>query len=801
VSSHPPPSGTPSTGSPSSGRELENALLAIRGLAGRQYEVLGPLGRDRRNVLAFLAREPDRDRLVVLMQGRPGADQYAPAALEVFDQLDSSVPPPAGSCPVCRTPFAGWSPKCPKCAADLVGGAGEATTGQTEQQVLDVVRSAAQGYEVLGFMRRAQGGGPVFFARDLLLGDLVVLRLEQENTPGRRPTYTASATRMMLEPPASVPSPPVAVRAIRGPATASGADTPAVPEERVCPHCGERFEPELRFCPRDGAALRTRTRPADLVGLVIAERYHILGKLGEGGMGLVYLAEHVRMGRRCAVKVMHAGLMHDADAVARFNREAANASRINHPNVAAIYDFGETPDNIVYLAMELVEGESLASIVAREGALPESRAVELGRQVAEAVNAAHELGIVHRDLKPDNIMVMRARDGRDIVKVVDFGIAKATQGERLDVTRTGFVIGTPDYMSPEQVLGDPLDPRSDIYSLGSILYEMLTGKRPFAGPSGEVSVRLRLTEPPPRPCQLRSGLSPELDEIVTKAMARSPEERFQNALALRDALQEVQRSSAPPLVTGPRSVTPAAPFPPPAAAQTPVSAPVPSDESLAAQALPAIGRRTPPRARRRAGWVVVLLLLLLLGGAGYWYSSRPYLQFTNHLAAPVRLTAGDDSARAVGPGETVSFPVARGGSLVVEWELVRPLWEDGQPLGEAMKGTTVVRRPRGTVIWRAGARDGESAYFAPLITNAASEPLRITVNAGLRGAALDCACVVAPGAIRVFIGYYRLFQNSTVQAAGATTAGQATFRDLGPQVTRADATVGLRFEDRDLRDR
>jgi eukaryotic-like serine/threonine-protein kinase len=797
VSSHPPSSGTPSTGSPSSGRELEKALQAIRGLAGRQYEVLGPLGRDRRNLFAFLAREPGRDRLVVLMQGGPGADRYAPATLEVFDQLDASIPPPVGSYPVCHTPFAGWGAKCPECGVDLAGGAGEATSGKSEQELLDLVRSVAPGYEVLGFMRRAEGGGPVYFARDLVRGELVALRLEQENAPGRRPTYTASATRMMLEPPTSVPSPPVAVRAIRGPATTpSGAEAPDGPEERICPQCGGRFDAEVRFCPRDGAALRTRARPADLIGLVIAERYHILGKLGEGGMGLVYLAEHVRMGRRCAVKVMHSALMHDADAVARFNREAANASRINHPNVAAIYDFGETPDNIVYLAMELVEGESLASIVARDGALLESRAVELGRQVAEAVNAAHELGIVHRDLKPDNIMVMRARDGRDIVKVVDFGIAKATQGERLDVTRTGFVIGTPDYMSPEQVLGDPLDPRSDIYSLGSILFEMLTGKRPFTGPSGEVSVRLRLTEAPPHPRQQRDGLSPELDEIVTKAMARLPEERFQNALQLRDALQEVQRSQAPPVVTGPRSVTPATPFPPPAVAQTAVTAPLPSGGSEVEQPVP--GDQSPPQVRRRGRGVLVLLVLLLLGGAGYWHATRPHLQFTNHLAAPVRLTTGGDSARAVAAGERVTFPVARGRSLVAEWELVRPLREDGQPLGEAMKGRTVVRRPRGTVIWRAGAREGESAYFAPLITNAATEPLRIMVNAELRGA-VDCGCVIAPGAIRLFIGYYRLFQNSTVRASGKTTAGQATFRDLGPQVTRVGGTVGLRFEDRDLR--
>ena len=339
----------------------------------------------------------------------------------------------------------------------------------------------------------------------------------------------------------AVPSPPGPIpaptphRTPIGDASLTGADV----GEKVCLQCGDVFGPEVRFCPRDGSALRPKARPESLVGQVIAERYHILGKLGEGGMGMVYLAEHVRMGRRCAVKVMNPILLHDPDSVSRFSREAANASRINHPNVAAIYDFGETADSIVYLAMELVEGESLAVTIERERALPERRAVDIGRQVAEALGAAHELGIVHRDLKPDNVMLVRSRAGHDLVKVVDFGIAKVTQGARQDVTRTGYVIGTPAYMSPEQILGENLDGRSDIYSLGCILYEMLTGARAFAGPSGEVSIHQRLTEPPPRPRRVRRDLSKKLDEIVTTLMARSPDQRFQSVGALRDALDAI----------------------------------------------------------------------------------------------------------------------------------------------------------------------------------------------------------------------------------------------------------------------
>jgi serine/threonine protein kinase len=258
-------------------------------------------------------------------------------------------------------------------------------------------------------------------------------------------------------------------------------------------------------------------------------------------MGAVYLAEHASMGRRCALKVIHPFLANDHEAVTRFEREAANASRINHPNVAAIYDFGETSEGMVYLTMELVEGDTLSSLLEREGALSPVRATELARQTAEALAAAHELGIVHRDLKPDNIMITRGFDG-EIVKVVDFGIAKVIHGARQTVTRTGFVVGTPAYMSPEQFLGEELDGRSDVFSLGCILYQMLTGQRAFGGSSGENSLGRRLKGRPPHPREVNPHLPKALDRLVTKALARAPEHRFQSALDLRDALCSVREA-------------------------------------------------------------------------------------------------------------------------------------------------------------------------------------------------------------------------------------------------------------------
>ena len=165
----------------------------------------------------------------------------------------------------------------------------------------------------------------------------------------------------------------------------------------------------------------------------------------------------------------------DADAITRFNREASNASRISHPNVAAVYDFGETSDGLIYLAMEFVDGPSLTTLIERHGALPPLRAADIVRQAADALAVAHDMGIVHRDLKPDNIMIAKTRDGSDLVKVVDFGIAKAAGNDAQKVTKTGLVVGTPEYMSPEQLAGDKLDGRSDIYSLGLVAFNMLTG--------------------------------------------------------------------------------------------------------------------------------------------------------------------------------------------------------------------------------------------------------------------------------------------------------------------------------------
>ena len=266
-----------------------------------------------------------------------------------------------------------------------------------------------------------------------------------------------------------------------------------------------------------------------MIGRLLADRYKVLRTIGEGGMGRVYLAEHVRMGRLSAVKVMSPALAPTAEAIGRFNREAANASRINQPNVAAIYDFGETEDGTLYLAMEYVEGETLSAVLRREGPFSPMRAAEITGQIADGLTAAHHLGIVHRDLKPDNILVTRSHDGREWVKIVDFGIAKTTQADaEQNVTSLGVAVGTPEFMSPEQIAGEQLDGRTDLYSLGLVLFNMLTGALPHPALTSKQSLVQRLTARPRTLADVRPNVAwpARLQVALDRALAPEPADRF-----------------------------------------------------------------------------------------------------------------------------------------------------------------------------------------------------------------------------------------------------------------------------------
>jgi serine/threonine-protein kinase len=309
---------------------------------------------------------------------------------------------------------------------------------------------------------------------------------------------------------------------------------------KVCPNCELAYGDDDFFCAVDGSPLRsTGAEPDNLVGTVIADRYRVEAILGEGGMGRVYRARHVRVPREAAIKVLRRALIADPYAVAAFNREARNAASVgDHPNVAAVYDFGETSDGLVFLAMEFIDGETLGRRLEREPVLPPGRAVEIVRQIGAGLTAAHELPepVVHRDLKPDNILLKATRDGSDWVKIVDFGIAKAAKRETQLLTTPGLVVGTPRYMSPEQLTGGTIDVRSDIYALAMIAFQMLTGRMPFSSsaPEEESSIQWALQRLTLTPLTLRQVCPdvqwpPAAQEAFDRALARQADDRTPSA--------------------------------------------------------------------------------------------------------------------------------------------------------------------------------------------------------------------------------------------------------------------------------
>lgn len=287
--------------------------------------------------------------------------------------------------------------------------------------------------------------------------------------------------------------------------------------------------------PRQDTVLMPNAAPN--VGSVLDGRYRLDALLGEGGMGAVYRGTHVLMGKPVAVKLIHGELAHIPEVAARFEREARSASLLRDPHCITVTDFGRTEDGVLYLAMELLEGDDLSSRIARSGALPVLDALRLISQVASALSHAHAAGVVHRDLKPENIMLVRHGDEEDFAKVIDFGIARIADSaaeSNVKLTRSGFVLGTPAYLSPEQALGEMADHRADLYALGVILYETLAGRQPYTGESAMDVVTHHLSTPVPR--LPRQRYTPELQAIIDKAMAKRPQDRFQSAAQLQEAI-------------------------------------------------------------------------------------------------------------------------------------------------------------------------------------------------------------------------------------------------------------------------
>jgi len=306
---------------------------------------------------------------------------------------------------------------------------------------------------------------------------------------------------------------------------------------KVCPACGKEYSDTTTLCTADAEVLQSVDDP--LVGQTLAEKYLIEQLINRGGMGAVYRGKHVMMDKTVAVKVLRPSLAGDDVIVARFSREAKAASRISHPHAVSVTDFGEAENGVVFLVMEYLDGRTLKDIIRSEGPMPLRRVVEITRQVSGALDAAHKQGVVHRDLKSENIMLSQTNGG-DWAKVLDFGIAKIQQPEGVrdhDLTAPNLVIGTPQYMSPEQCSQTgPIDARSDVYSLGVIIYEMLAGRVPFTGESPTVIMMKQVQDPPPSILDARPDLPASVESLIEKALAKQPGDRFRTAGELSEAL-------------------------------------------------------------------------------------------------------------------------------------------------------------------------------------------------------------------------------------------------------------------------
>jgi eukaryotic-like serine/threonine-protein kinase len=453
-----------------------------------------------------------------------------------------------------------------------------------------------------------------------------------------------------------------------------------------------------------------------MIGTLAAGRYRIQKLLGEGGMGQVYLAEHVAIEKRVALKVLRAEFAAKGEIVTRFQQEAISASRIKHPNVLDVFDFGQLENGRFFLAMEFLEGNDLADELAKRRVLSVANGIRISMQMCRALAAAHESGVVHRDMKPENVFLQRTADGEEIVKIVDFGIAQLRSKDadvvqpKRRLTRTGMIFGTPEYMAPEQASGKHADPRSDIYSVGIIMYEMFTGAVPFTGDTFLGVLAKHLSDPTPQMHEIcpEVAISSSLQGVIMRALEKDPTVRYQSMLEFAQAISA--SSDAAALGYRPKSSmpsddpsAPAAHMPgTPTQSQFSLATPQPvtpsvgliraSRDTEAARAETLIGAEASARShapRRKGGLVAALAGIVVAGGVGAW--------FLTHRGEGARATAETPSAlAAVPPAPPAASPPAS----------VVPVTQTAPPSSEAAVTPSVhlavATEPSGAILLKNG---------------------------------------------------------------------------------------------------
>ncbi len=540
-----------------------------------------------------------------------------------------------------------------------------------------------------------------------------------------------------------------------------------------CPACQQENPENARFCQGCGAPLPDLSAdPGGLVGKVLSGRYRVTRVIAEGGMGVVYEAEQ-KMGdnvRRLAVKALLPALSQDPSIVKRFHRESGLVAQLEHPNTIRLYDFGTTPDGRLYIAMELVEGRPLTNDI-EAGPIPMDRALRILKQICGALAEAHHLGIVHRDLKPDNVILTDRAGEQDFVKLLDFGIAKRTGDvgdHRTKITQAGMVLGTPPYMSPEQLAGEEVDARSDVYSLGVLAYEIVTGRLPFDADSPWEWASKHMTAVPLSPRTVTNAPIPErVEAAILHALAKRREDRPQDVLSfLAELSGAVQRISAPKTQ------------------MAPVLAPIRTESAVAAPLPPPA-----PRASR-LGWVLASFGVLI--GAGL--SGFAYYQLREAPPEPVALLPSAE------PPAAQIAPIVEGAEGLESTPALQPP-QPNQSKAPPPKPQTGTKPPAATsppapppTVVPPPATTSPSVTPPPATTTPPvlpPPPVTPPTPVGPQG---DEACAQAQGAARSgnIEGAASLYHRcqSTGGSAAALTGVRRRIRDAAPREVRRRAFLG-----------